>query len=142
MRFFSTKTCGRQAKKRHSYASRLMAFRNFRGLRFEPLEERMLLSVIQWTGDGDGKSWSNQLNWAGDAVPGPNDDAVIGPAFAAETITSATNVTIHSLTSEASFQITAGTLTVGTTTEVDNTFTIGGGTLAAQRFNRGAADRD
>lgn len=40
MRFFSSKTCGRQAKKFRSYASRPMAFRNFRGICFEPLEEQ------------------------------------------------------------------------------------------------------
>ena len=46
MRFFRTKTSARQAKKRRSYASRPRAFQNFRGLRFEPLEERRLLSVV------------------------------------------------------------------------------------------------
>jgi trimeric autotransporter adhesin len=43
--FFNAKICGRQAKKQRWRASRPMAFENFRGLRFEALEDRALLSV-------------------------------------------------------------------------------------------------
>ena len=50
----------------------------------------------------------------GGVLPGPTDDAVIGPAFASRTITSAANETIHKLTSEAAFQIIAGTFAVAT----------------------------
>ena len=46
MSFFSTKTYGRQAKKHRSSASRPTAFQKFRGLHFEALEERRLLSVV------------------------------------------------------------------------------------------------
>ena len=104
-----------------------------------------MLSVVQWGGGalGTGTNFEDPANWVGGVLPGPTDDAVIGPTFASETITSAASVTIHSLVSEASFQIIAGTFAVGTTVEVDNTFTISGGTLSwAQLFSRGVADRD
>jgi hypothetical protein len=95
----------------------------------EVLEDRRLLSIIAWSGGGDGKLWNDTKNWVGGLLPGPTDDAVIGSAFASQTITSTANVTIDKITSEASFQITAGTFTVGTTVQVDNTFTISGGIL-------------
>ena len=39
-------------------------------LRFEPLEDRTLLSVVNWTGQGDGVSWFDAHNWVGGHVPG------------------------------------------------------------------------
>ena len=93
-----------------------------------------------WSGGtlGTGTNFEDPTNWAGGVLPGPTNDAVIGAAFASQTITSAANVTIHSLTSEAAFQIAAGTFAVGTTVEVDNTFTINGGTLANATVERGS----
>ena len=72
-----------------------------RRLCLEPLEDRRLLSVIQWDGgpSGTGTSWQDPVNWVGDVLPGPIDDVAIGSAFASRTITSAANVSIHKLTS-------------------------------------------
>ncbi len=140
MSFFSTKTCGRQARKLHSSATRPLAFQDSRALRIEPLECRRLLAVVQWSGGtlGTGTNFETATNWVGGVLPGPSDEAYIPPAFASQTITSAANITIQSLVSEAAFQITAGTLTVGTTTEVDNTFTLSGGTLAGATIEPGS----
>jgi hypothetical protein len=41
------------------------------------LEPRTLLSVVQWDGGGDGVSWHDPLNWAGDVLPGPGADVRI-----------------------------------------------------------------
>src|SRR5262249_48285527 len=48
----------------------------------EPLETRMQLSVISWDGGAGTLNWRDALNWSGDALPGSNDDVVIGAAFA------------------------------------------------------------
>ena len=140
MRFFRTKTRDHQAKKHLSCASRSMAIQNFRGLRFEALEDRRLLSIVTWNGgtSGTGTSFETATNWVGGKLPGPSDEAYIPPAFASETITSATSITIQSLVSEAALQITAGTFTVGTTAEVDNTFSLSGGILAAATVQPGS----
>ncbi len=45
MRLFSSQRCGRQNKKHHWRDRRPIGFRNFRGLRFELLEERRLLTA-------------------------------------------------------------------------------------------------
>ena len=45
MSLFPTRTSDRQAKKRRSWASRPTSVQNYRGLGFEPLEERRLLSM-------------------------------------------------------------------------------------------------
>ena len=50
------------------------------GPRMEPLEQRQMLSVVPWTGLGDGKNVSDPLNWPGNAVPGADDDVVISVA--------------------------------------------------------------
>ena len=96
--------------------------------RFEPLEDRRLLSVIQWTGGGDGKSWQDANNWGG-ALPGVNDWAEIGPTFAAQAITSSGDVSVWRLTSDAPFQLAGGTFTATNMLQVNNTLMIRGGTL-------------
>ena len=63
---------------------------------------------------------------------------MIGPAFASQTITSTAYEQSSSLTSEASFQIIAGTFAVATTVQVDNTFTIRGGILAGATVQPGS----
>ena len=111
-------------------------------LRVEPLEQRRLLSVVQYSGEpsGTGTDFNSATNWVCDAVPGPGDDAVIGAQFASETITSAADRTVKSVTSEAAFQVSGGTFTVASTIAVDNTVTALGGWLivsASSTLNRG-----
>src|SRR5688572_6390693 len=47
------------------------------GQLFEALEQRQLMSVVHWDGGGDGTTLMDPLNWAGDVLPGPADDAVV-----------------------------------------------------------------
>ncbi|MEL6105422.1 MAG: tandem-95 repeat protein [Planctomycetota bacterium] len=45
--------------------------------RIESLESRQLLAAVIWDAEGDGTSFSDPLNWSGDAVPGQEDDVTI-----------------------------------------------------------------
>ncbi len=56
--------------------------------RLEALESRVALSAnqFQWSGDGDGTTWSEASNWVGDAVP-PAGAAVVFPQLAADSNT-------------------------------------------------------
>lgn len=46
----------------------------------EPLERRVLLATVQWTGSGDGTLWSDPANWSTNAVPAAGDDVIISSA--------------------------------------------------------------
>jgi hypothetical protein len=92
-----------------------------------------------WT-NPNGGSWSDPSNWDTGRVPQAGDDVYINEP-GNPTITfdsSAGAVEIRNLLSEDPFQITGGTLTVSSTVEVDNAFTIGGGTLAGATVNPGS----
>jgi hypothetical protein len=81
---------------------------------FEGLEARTLLSVVTWDGGGGDLSWHNPLNWSGDALPGPGDDVVIEVPDPSTTITLTQNTatSVHTLVSDASIAISAGTVTL------------------------------
>src|SRR5437016_2996332 len=101
-----------------------------RRLSIDQLEERTLLSSVTWVNPASGL-WNVPGNWSTGALPGAADDVVISPANPNITIThSSGSDTIHSLTSSALVNLTGGTLTVSTTAQVTNTFTLSGGTLA------------
>lgn len=99
--------------------------------KFELLEARRVLATVTWTGGGGDNLWSDAANWSSAPnLPGATDDVVISVP-AGVTITHASgNDSIHSLLSANAFNLAGGTLTVSTTVEVDNTFTMSGGTLA------------
>lgn len=71
-------------------------------MRLERLEDRTVPATILWDGGptGQGTNWLEPVNWVGDMLPGPNDDAVIGPAAPGQpseiTLTGAT--TVHGAT--------------------------------------------
>jgi hypothetical protein len=97
------------------------------------LESRTLLSTIAWLRPVSG-DWNTAANWAGGHVPGANDDAVI--PFANITVTHATAAanSARTLLSEASLDISAGSLTIGAsggeTSRLDALVTVTGGTLS------------
>ena len=78
--------------------------------------------IISWDGGptGTGTNWQSAENWVGDVLPGANDAVVIGSAFASIIISSANNVTIHSITSAASLWISGGTLTITSSSSLNN----------------------
>ena len=98
--------------------------------RLETLENRLVLATILWDGGpaGTGTTWNTAANWVGDVLPGAADDAVIGSAFSAVTITSPGNVSIHGVTSAATLQITGGSFSVAAASST-NRLTLDGGTL-------------
>jgi hypothetical protein len=97
----------------------------------EQLEQRMLLASVTWDGGGDGTSWNDARNWSGDVLPGQGDDVVISVPNAAtvQYTAAAGDVSINSLVSDDALVLSGGILNVATTIQVNNTFTISGGTL-------------
>lgn len=98
----------------------------------EPLEDRTLLSIVSWDGGGGNFDWHNALNWSNDSLPGVSDDVLIGSAFNGITISSASDATIRSVTSEASLQIAGGTFSIAAASFVRNALH-NAGTVAVRR---------
>ena len=109
--------------------------RKHRRMLFEPLERRDLMTTIAWDGGptGLGTSWHDPLNWEGDVVPGPDDDAEIGPTFAGITIVSNQDHEINSVISHANVTISSGNFVIGDdstdTSTFHGDFLLGGGNL-------------
>src|SRR5689334_24619710 len=98
----------------------------------ELLEVRLLPALILWDGGpaATGSNWNDPVNWAGDALPGANDDAQIGGTFAGMTVTASGQVAVRSLSTAASLKVTAGTFALGAaTSRIDAALEIDGGTL-------------
>jgi hypothetical protein len=83
--------------------------------------------VVTWINNGDG-DWSAAANWSSHPVlPGANNNVFNNTDF---TITHSTgNDTIDRFTSTGAFKLTGGSLTVGQSVQVNNTFTLDGGAL-------------
>ena len=69
-----------------------------------------MLATVNWSGAGDGTTWTSAANWIGGAVPGSNDSAVIGAV--GKTIDLAGTITVGSVVSAAPLDIISGSLTV------------------------------
>ncbi len=92
----------------------------------EPLEERQLLAVLSWDGEGQDGSWHNRFNWEDDRLPTSGDDVVIGPD-AGDVYYSSGQTTVDSIISDAPFHIEGGTLIVLAASAANEEFTIRGG---------------
>jgi RHS repeat-associated protein len=76
---------------------------------------------------GSSGDWDAPANWSTGALPGTNDDVVIG-AGPAITVTHATgNDSVRSVRSQQAFSLSGGSLTVAATFQSSNTFTFAGG---------------
>jgi hypothetical protein len=81
----------------------------------ESLEPRQLLAFIVWDGGGGDQSWDNPLNWAGDALPGPSDIALINaPGQQTVRLTDNADRTVAAIWSLDALDMAAGSLTVTT----------------------------
>jgi fibronectin-binding autotransporter adhesin len=101
-------------------------------LLLEKLEDRLAPATVNWSGGstGLGTDWNDNTNWVGNARPTAADDAVIGSAFSAVTITASSDAAARSVTSSAALQIKGGTFALGTATSVINaSLTVLGGSL-------------
>ena len=99
----------------------------------------IVTATIQWINPAGG-SWNDQNNWDLGRVPGTNDTVLIDVPGNATITYGQGNTTIQGLLSEDAFTLAGGTLTVTGTVEVDNTFTIVGGTLADATVLAGTGD--
>ena len=87
---------------------------------------------VEWDGLGDGSDWNDASNWVGNAVPPTGADVCIPDVGPTATVVHSTGTTsINSLKSDEAFQISGGTFTIGTTSQLNNSFTLSGGTLTA-----------
>src|SRR5205807_1986065 len=97
--------------------------------RLEPLEDRLLLSTVQWTNSAGG-DWDVGANWNAGHVPGADDEAVIDISGITVTHKTSASDSIHSLTSHAAINLSAGSLSLGSLSSILNTLTMTGGTLS------------
>jgi hypothetical protein len=88
----------------------------------ERLEDRTLLSLINWTGGAADNNWDTPANWSGDAVPTASDDVVVGGSFAGTTIFHPWSVSdaVNSINSQAAIDITGGSLAIVGASTTDN----------------------
>ncbi len=104
-------------------------------LAVESLEPREMLAAVAWSGNGDGTSWSDPLNWSGQAIPTAADDVTIDVATDPTIQIASGTYSVQSLTSNEALSITGGSLSVGTTAEVNAGLTQSGGSLIGGQWS-------
>ena len=93
-------------------------------------------ATVSWDGEGDGTSWTDAANWAGDVVPAGGDDVVIDIA-ANPVIQVANALNLRSLNSEeeilfaSTLSLTGGTSVIKATTFSDQSIFVSGGASIA-----------
>ena len=104
----------------------------------EPLEARLVLATITWTGEGDSVSWADADNWDREGVaqvPLTGDDVVIpnmgDPAITGDvTISISSSVSpLNSVVSAESLSISNGLFSIAADSRIDGVLTLSGGTL-------------
>jgi hypothetical protein len=88
------------------------ARRGWPRLRLHRLEDRTVPAQIVWDGGptGTGTNWLDRANWAGDRLPGPADDAVLGGGAVAVLTDTATTVRSATIAAGATFRLAGATL--------------------------------
>ncbi|MCC7389213.1 MAG: hypothetical protein IT431_10640 [Phycisphaerales bacterium] len=104
---------------------------NTRASQLEQLEPRLALSVVSWTGAGDGVSWHDGSNWDTGAPPGLVDDAVISVAADPNIAFTSLNGDriIRSLQTTETISFQGGSLSILDSADVDAPVTLDGGKL-------------
>jgi hypothetical protein len=92
-------------------------------------------ATVTWIG-GSG-DWDTTTNWSTSALPGTNDDVVIGSGAAITVTHSLGTDTVRSILSQQAFVVSGGSLTVSNTIQVNNTFTLSGGTIIGANILQG-----
>src|SRR5262249_24613819 len=97
------------------------------------LGDRTLLSVVTWINQAGG-DWDTATNWRDDQgvnrVPGPDDQAIIDiPRQNGFTVTHSSSAADsgYSLTSQDAISFTAGSLSFGAASTINNALTVSGG---------------
>src|SRR5437763_1903133 len=92
----------------------------------ERLEDRTVPSTVTWINPVGG-DWDTPGNWSSGTLPGSADDAVINLGANNFTVTHSSGVdAIHSLTSQAPFNLAGGSLTIAADSTISNSLTIAG----------------
>ena len=89
------------------------------------MENRCLLSVVNWTGGGDGTSWTDAANWDGNLLPTLADDVVIDIAGEQTVSIADGKQAAHSLIANDVIIVSGGSLQVETTAAVNASLTLG-----------------
>ncbi|HXP60111.1 MAG TPA: hypothetical protein VN829_06440, partial [Dongiaceae bacterium] len=84
-------------------------------------------ATVTWTG-GSG-DWSAPANWSSGALPGTNDDVVIGPGPAITVTHSSGSDAVSSIQSQQAFVLSGGSLAVSASFQANGGLTLSGGTL-------------
>ncbi len=110
----------------------------------DPIELELPLSDVAlsvlWDGWGDGVSWSDPLNWSGDALPGAGDDVIINIADDPTVIidASAGDVSVRSIESDEALRLVSSLLSVDTTiTLTDQDLTLSSSTISGATIQTG-----
>ena len=69
-------------------------------------------ATVSWDGGGDGTSWSDPLNWSGDALPGSDDTAVLNVAAEPAVVLTGPAVTVAVLDCREALTLAGDGLTV------------------------------
>jgi len=90
-----------------------------------------LLANIAWDGGatGNGASWLDPLNWAGDVLPGAADVAILGPTGTSPLVTIAGTVSVQSIQSTRAIQLNSGTTSVSAASQLTGLTLSGNGVL-------------
>ena len=105
------------------------AARRFRLHDIEVLEERRLLTSVQWISKSSG-NWDVASNWSTNKVPGSGDDVTINVGGATPTITiDSGNQSVRSLSASDPLSITGGALEVSANSTIGGTLSMTGGSL-------------
>ena len=95
-------------------------------------------AAVSWN-TGCSGSWTTPANWSSSNLPALADDVTINqPDPITVTLSSGTQ-SIHSLVDNNTLVLSAGTLAVSTTAQINGTFNLNGGTLQNATLSAGAA---
>ena len=97
----------------------------------EELERRRVLSQVTWTGDGDGKSWTDGSIWSDDAIPNSADDVAINVSSNPTIQIASGTRAIHSLTGTDPLSIAGNSLAVAANSTMSGGLAMTGGSLVA-----------
>ncbi len=96
--------------------------------RIEVLEERRLLTTVNWISPTSG-DWDVGSNWSNGQVPGTGDDVVINVPGASPTITIDSGAqSVNSVTAADPLVISGGSLTLAAASEIDGPLSVSGST--------------
>ena len=103
----------RKTAKNGGFGRKIKAARSFvfPRLAVENLEERLVLSTVNWI-NPNGGDWDTAANWSSGNVPGASDDAVIPQSGLLVTHVNGNSDSVGSITSSSTLEITSGTLSI------------------------------